>query len=387
MTREDLEVTRWRGFSHAELYAQLHSGPGATASAVPSGRWADLATTLQDISQDMTKAIADAKAMWAGAAANTAYAQLGEVAAWAGRTGDEAAKMRTSVEQQADHIGRARAAMPAPGEEPTPQPDPAIAPVAQLLAMQQDHEAIERATTDSARKAFEVMQAYQSDTTSTTDTLAAFEEPLADTGHESKNDRHRGGVLGLVGIQTGLSGAGGFNPTPEHHRNFWESAHSRGGQQHVSQAAAQFYSAGETRMPSAAPLQPGVVTGAGPIGGPVAAPAQREPSTRKGSISGKLTAMPASLDTNPIPGAAPAAGSHVAPSAATASTGGTADRVAPRRMGEPLIPTQWTEDAAEPVNQAKRRRDRAEQEKITESVDGADSEVPPPVIGNGPYRQ
>jgi hypothetical protein len=385
VTREDLEVTRWRGFTHAELYAQLHSGPGATASAVPSRRWADLATTLQDISQDMAKAITEAKALWAGAAANTAFAQLGEVAAWAGRTGDEAAKMRTSVEQQADHIGRARAAMPAPGEEPTPQPDPAIAPVTQLLAMQKDHEAIERATTDAGRRAFEVMQAYQSDTTSTTDALATFEEPLDVHGHESQRDRHRGGVRGIAGVQTGLSGAGDFTPMPEHHRNFWETSHSRGGQ-HVSQAAAQFFAAApETRMP-VTPLQPGVAAGVDPVGGPVAATPQREPSTRKGSISGKLTPTPASLDASPIPGAAPAH-SHVAPSAATAPAGGTSDRVAPRRVGEPLIPTQWTEDAAEPANQAKRRRDRTEQEKITESVDGAEAEVPPPVIGNGPYRQ
>jgi hypothetical protein len=385
VTREDLEVTRWRGFTHAELYAQLHSGPGATASAVPSRRWADLATTLQDISQDMAKAVTEAKSLWAGAAANTAFAQLAEVAAWAGRTGDDAAKMRTSVEQQADHVGRARAAMPAPGEEPTPQPDPAMAPVTQLLAMQKDHEVIERATTDAARRAFEVMQTYQSDTTSTTDALAVFEEPLDARGSESQHDRHRGGIRGVAGIQTGLSGAGGFTPMPDHHRNFWETAHSRGGQ-HVSQAAAQFFAPPETRLP-AAPLQPGVAAGVDPVvGSPATAAPRREPSTRKGSISGKLTPTPASFDASPIPGAAPAH-SHVAPSAATASAGGTADRVVPRRVGEPLIPTQWTEDAAEPANQAKRRRDRAEQEKITESVDGAESEVPPPVIGNGPYRQ
>jgi hypothetical protein len=386
VTREDLEVTRWRGFTHAELYAQLHSGPGATASAVPSRRWADLATTLQDISQDMTTAITEAKALWAGSAANLAFAQLGEVAAWAGRTGDEAGRMRTSVEQQADHIGRARAAMPAPGDEPTPQPDPAIAPVTQLLAMQQDHEVVERATTDAARRAFEVMQAYQDDTTSTTDALAAFEEPVEDKGHDSQRDRHRGGVLGLAGIQTGLSGARDFTPRPEHHRNFWETSHSRG--QHVSQAGAQFMPVAESRMQPAAPLQPGVAAGVDPVAGsPVTGTPKREPSTRKGSISGKLTPLPASFDTNPIPGAAPAAGSHVAPSAATAPAGGASDRVAPRRVGEPLIPTQWTDDAAEPANQAKRRRDRAEQEKITESVEGAEAEVPPPVIGNGPYRQ
>ncbi|MBP2322777.1 hypothetical protein JOF56_003162 [Kibdelosporangium banguiense] len=386
MTREDLEVTRWRGFTHAELYAQLHSGPGATASAVPSRRWADLATTMQDISQDMTKAIADAKAMWAGAAANSAYAQLGEVAAWAGRTGDEAEKMRASVDQQADHIGRARAAMPAPGEEPTPQPDPAVAPVAQLLAMQKDHEVVERATTDAARRAFEVMEAYQNDTTSTTDALASFDESVDTSGHHGHNQRHRGGVLGFS-EQTRLSGAGpDFTPTPDHHRNFWETPHSRGGQT-VSQAGAQFLPMTESRFQPATPLQPGVAAGADPLGSPVAATPRREPSARKGSITGKLPVTASSLDAGPIPGAAPPAGSHVSPAAATSPAGSSSERLVPRRGGEQLIPSQWADDAVEPANQAKRRRDRTEQEKITESVEGAEAEVPPPVIGNGPYRQ
>ncbi|MET0238207.1 MAG: hypothetical protein ABW224_26435 [Kibdelosporangium sp.] len=387
MTREDLEVTRWRGFTHAELYAQLHNGPGATASAVPSRRWADLASTMQDISQDMAKAIADAKSAWAGAAANSAFSQLGEVAAWAGRTGDEAAKMRVSVEQQADHISRARAAMPAPGDEPTPQPDPVVAPVTQLLAMQKDHETVERATTEAARKAFEVMQAYQNDTTSTADTLARFEQVIERTGHESHGRSHRGGVLGLSGQQTGISGAGGhFTPSPDHHRTFWENAHSRGGQ-NFSQSAAQFLAAPETRIQPITPLQPGVIAGADPLGSPVAATQRREPTTRKGSISGKLAPTTASLDASPVPGAAAPANSHVAPAATAAPTGGGSDRLAPRRVGEPLIPNQWADDAAEPASQARRRRDRTEQEKITESVDGAEDEVTPSVIGNGPYRQ
>jgi hypothetical protein len=53
-------------------------------------------------------------------------------------------------------------------------------------------------------------------------------------------------------------------------------------------------------------------------------------------------------------------------------------------VGEPLL-SGFADDAVEPVNQATRRRDQ--DEKITESVEGAEAEVPPPVIGNGPYRQ
>jgi PPE family len=394
VTREDLEVTRWRGFTHAELYAQLHDGPGAAASATPSRRWADLASTLHDISQDMAKAVSDAKSSWAGKAADNAFAQLGVVAAWASKTGDAAEQMRLSVEQQADHIGRARAAMPAPGEEPTPQPDPLLAPVTQLLDMQKDHEAIERATTDAARRAFEVMKAYQDDTTSTTDELSLFDDPVQTKGEDAHGRRNRGGILDFVQQVTAIASAGP-GPGPDHHNRPWWWGGGNGepsrGAQHVSQSSAAFFGPEpETRFRApAAPLQAGAMTGVDPIGTPATATPQREPSgSRKTPSTGKISGTLASVDTTPIPpGAAPHANAVTPATAATAPAGSSADRVTPRRVGEPLIPSQWTDDAVEPANQAKRRRDRAEQEKITESVDGAENEVPPPVIGTGPYRQ
>ncbi|RSM74577.1 hypothetical protein DMH04_39660 [Kibdelosporangium aridum] len=67
----------------------------------------------------------DAQAEWRGSSATLAFAQLGNVAAWASRVGANAASMKSSVEQQAEHISKARAAMPKPGETPSLQPDPA----------------------------------------------------------------------------------------------------------------------------------------------------------------------------------------------------------------------------------------------------------------------
>ncbi|MET0132329.1 MAG: PPE domain-containing protein [Kibdelosporangium sp.] len=376
MTREELEITRWRGFSHAELYAQLHNGPGASASAVPAGRWSDLAATLLDVSQDMTRAINDAKSSWAGAAANAAFAQLSSVASWAGEAGDSAALMQSSVEQQADHVGRARAAMPAPGSAPTTQPDPLLAPVVQLLGMQQDHEPIERATSESARKAFEVMQTYQHDTTGTTDTLAQFAEPASHNGSQAERARGLGHVQGFGHHETRPSLAPDFTSHSDHHHHRqWDEQRSR-----ASGAAFLAEPAVDTRRP-VQPLAQGAMTGADLTGTPVTATPQsnnksRRTSRSSGRVSGLLPITDTPMASAVPPATAPAAGSTVAGS----------DRALPRRMGEPLLSGQWTDDAAEPAQRPARRRDRQDQDKITESVDGAESEVPPQVIGNEPYR-
>jgi hypothetical protein len=122
VTRDELDITRWRGFSHADLYALLQNGPGAGASATPAGRWGAVSATLNDIHHDLHQVIAQAKTMWAGDAANAAFAQLGEIADWAAPAAEAAAHVQSAMDQQAESVGRVRAAMPAPQSKPTPEP-------------------------------------------------------------------------------------------------------------------------------------------------------------------------------------------------------------------------------------------------------------------------
>jgi uncharacterized protein YukE len=398
VTREELEVTRWRGFSHAELYSLLQSGPGAAASAVPAGRWADLAATLHDIGQDLTQAITQARSSWAGKAADAAFKQLSDVADWAGPAGESAARMRASVEQQADNIGRARAAMPAPGSEPTPQPDPLVAPVVQLIGLQSDHEPIERATSEAARKAFEVMQTYQNDTTSTTDTLAAFAEPVDTSGYHQHRDRNLLGVQGITQAETHTHASsagpdlGSLLPHQQQgNQQQWGDGGRFRGTDLVTQSGSLFVDGPEPEMRrTVAPLQQGSMAGADLLGSPVGSTSQQDSDSRKSPYRPGKISVPG-LENSVLPGAAPPSSAAGVSPAGTPTTGagmggGASDRVMPRRMGEPLMPGQWMDDAVEPVSQAKRRRDQQD-EKITESVEGAESEVPPSVIGNGPYRQ
>jgi hypothetical protein len=348
-----LDITRWRGFSHAELYAQLHDGPGAQASAVPSQRWANISEALHDINHDLTAAIDQARAAWSGAAASSAFAQLADVASWAGASGESADLLRTSVEQQGDHVSRARAAMPEPGTAPTPQPDPLVAPVTQLVALQQDHEPVERATSEAALRAFEVMQAYQSDTHGTVDSLVTLPDPVDTAGSEQEQQRSRGGVREMTVHPSAAPASPGHVP--------------------VSQANAVFVEpVGDQRRPVAPPLQQGAMVGFEPTGSTAtpAATTARSVNARRVSSARRAPVLP--LD-----------GAPVAPATAAPSTVASAERALPRRVGEPLM---WVDDGAEPASQPRRRRPAEPEEKITESVEGAEAEVPPPVIGSGPYR-
>nr|WP_225954142.1 PPE domain-containing protein [Kibdelosporangium phytohabitans] len=330
------------------MYAQLHTGPGAAASAVPAQRWADIASDFAAITRDLAKAVTEARTGWQGESATSAFTQIGEVAAWADRVSESASSMRLSVEQQADHIGQARANMPAPGGDPSPRLDPAVDPAAQVLALQSDHEPVERATSEAARRAYEDMQTYQNDTTATTEGLTRFDETVDTSAVLPGYDAGRRGGAAASPVSV--------TPIPS------QSTVPRG-EQLVSAASADFFA-----LPADEPevrARPVAAEPLGPGSGAAALPAQRTSTVRRAA-----SRKPVPLDVHPL--------APVAPSTGTPGT--TSDRVTSRRIGEPLVIAQ---DGAEP---RKRRRDRNELDKITERVEGVDAEVPPPVIGGGPYR-
>jgi hypothetical protein len=386
VTRDELDITRWRGFSHADLYTLLQNGPGAGASATPAGRWGTVSATLNDIHHDLHQVIIQAKAMWAGDAANAAFAQLGEIADWAAPAAEAAAHVRSAMDQQAESVGRVRAAMPAPQAKPTPEPDPLLGPVLQVVGLQSDHERIDLATTDDARKAFQAMLTYQNDTTATMDALPDHPEPINPGGHKQHRDHN---LLDVLGVTTTPAAAAAPAPVVENIPGRQSAAHwGRGGVDSVTQSnfSGTLTPEVEFRRPvpvAPTPLEPGPMTALDPFA-PVASTTQQDnrSTSRRSVPSGPTKVTPDPM----VPGAAPVSSSAATPGTTTAgmsSVNGGTDRTLARR--EPFMPGWSGGDAVEPVQQNQRRRDR-QNEKITESVDGADSEVPPAVIGTEPYR-
>ncbi|TDP93636.1 hypothetical protein [Labedaea rhizosphaerae] len=224
-TVSKLDPARWQGYSHDELYKLLHDGPGATASALPTQRWSEIALTLADVDADLRGALNRSADGWRGGAASVAYERLGTLATWADSAGQSAGAMRDATQRQAENIARARADMPAPTKVPTASPDPTAAPAMQVLALQGDQETPDAAASAGEQSAHDVMTTYQLNTESTVESLGTFVAPerVATPRVDAHGHGHGHGIGlttpsglidGLLGGIIGGNGNGNGNPNP-----------------------------------------------------------------------------------------------------------------------------------------------------------------------------
>ncbi|SDH58945.1 PPE family protein [Actinokineospora alba] len=389
------QTKRWRGFTHEELYRLLHEGPGAQASADPGRRWAELASTLSDVGQDLATALDSSGATWVGRAAGRAYERLAPLAAWATAAGESAAEMRTAVENQGDYVAKARADMPVPQDLPQQQPDPTIAPAIQVVGAQTDPEPIEAAQSSGELRAFEVMAAYEEATAVNLTALSAFEQPaeLLDSGRDRHSNRGQGIGLSAV-VSTIASAVAGALPSVVDKPRGHHSPHVRevAGNQGVVLSGATLEAEPARRAVSpgissgAAPMEAHPAIGAAPSPGPGSKPRDGRSSAR---ATPAVPAAPTAIgDLAGTPAAAPMAGTGGtgAPVSPTGAAPTTADKPALRRFGtEALGSSQWfAETESTPSRDVSgRRRDLGSVEQVTESVvvDGEDHHLPPNVIG------
>ncbi len=410
--------TRWRGYSHKDLYLMLHDGPGAAASAEPSRRWAELATTLTEIGQDLGKALNQTGENWSGRAAGAAYDRLSGTATWAADAGESAAAMRTSVEDQGDHIAKARADMPKPEDVPAVAPDPAAAPAAQVIQAQTDAEPAEATAASAEERAAEVMAAYEENTNITTAAMATFDAPRELLGRHDIHHNRGGGLLGIIPtVASGLLGIGRHHD--DRHRDRHRGDHRPWHSPSTSESSARWESAGGRQSaPAPAPgrmtgistdplLAPGLNSGRGQErstrggggssagggsgnGGGGAGGGGNNPAAGPRSGVGlppaELQQAQAAAASQAAASAHPGAGAPIAP--AGAPMGGTQDKMAMRRFGMDAIgSSQWFGDTDEPVvgQSPKRRFDlrSAAESDEQQSILDAEHHVPPTVIGEG----
>ncbi|WP_156754007.1 PPE domain-containing protein [Actinokineospora pegani] len=426
------EVKRWRGFTHKELYQMLHEGPGAQASADPSRRWAALNAALTEIGQDLAARLGATSEQWTGPAAGVAYDRLAPLAAWATESATEAQGMRVVVENQADHIAKARAEMPAPEDAPSQQPDPLVPPAATVAAVQNDAEPIEAAVSAGEQKAFEVMAAYELNTTTNLSTVVGFTASPVVMQVETGRGRRGEGVQGSTHANsfTGHIQVGGQHDHQPHrpqHNGGWHGGGWHGGQGGVGVVGGGHStgSSGASHTPqhtpvASRPLSPGAMAGTTPtdttFGTPSGSTRQHPSQSRRerdgiraGSGNQPLTSSGGAdgAGRKPILGTFAGAGAFgtegFGPAPATANgaqagmgaagapmgggmgAGGGADhKLAPRRFGpEAIGGSQWFGDGGDSVANnggpgsasggrqvGGRRRDLAQTEQpFSESVD------------------
>ncbi len=169
---------RWQGYTHPELFRQIHDGPGAEASTASVRRWEALNQALSDIDAQLSTALARAAEGWHGEAADSAgqngVRPLGQ---WAVNAQQAAELMRDRAQQQADFISKARADMPPPETAHAEQPGFGETLLTHLFGGQTDYEVQEAKQHAAEQRAFEVMRTYEVSTVANTTSLASFTAP------------------------------------------------------------------------------------------------------------------------------------------------------------------------------------------------------------------
>lgn len=168
---------RWQGYSHPELFEQIHDGPGADASTDSVRRWTELTRALGDIDSGLASALSSAMAGWQGDAADNARSGLRPLGDWAVDAQQATDQMRDRAEQQAEFVGKARADMPPPVSVTAEEPGAAGSMLVHLFGGQTDYELQEAKQDAAEQQAFQVMRTYESSTTSNTTSLASFTPP------------------------------------------------------------------------------------------------------------------------------------------------------------------------------------------------------------------
>ncbi|GAA0526521.1 hypothetical protein GCM10011581_13110 [Saccharopolyspora subtropica] len=168
---------RWQGYRHAELYAQIHEGPGPEGSVDSVRRWSELTRTLGEIDSGLAAALSSAMAGWQGAAADSAHDGVRPLGDWAAQAQQAANLMRERAEQQAEFISKARHDMPPPVQVTSEEPSTAESLLIHLFGGQTDYERQEAEQHAAEQRAFQVMRTYEASTVANTTSLASFTPP------------------------------------------------------------------------------------------------------------------------------------------------------------------------------------------------------------------
>src|SRR5690625_5038080 len=98
----NMSAPRWPRHTHAELYEQIHAGPGPARPTDPARRATALTRAVDEIDEGIAAAVRSAAADWEGAAADSARDGLRPLGDWAAQARHAAETMRERAEQQAE---------------------------------------------------------------------------------------------------------------------------------------------------------------------------------------------------------------------------------------------------------------------------------------------
>ena len=119
------EDVDWLTYSHDQLYDMVHQGVDVGAATAVAARWAKLGDSLQEIADELARALAASSEAWHGEAADMARGTITALSSWAADTSVTATDVAGCVSIEANAAETARRSMPEPPpgvRVPTPIP-------------------------------------------------------------------------------------------------------------------------------------------------------------------------------------------------------------------------------------------------------------------------
>ncbi|RSM64799.1 hypothetical protein DMH04_50680 [Kibdelosporangium aridum] len=104
----------WMTFTHEQLYEMVHQGIDVSGANAVAAKWAMLGAAMQEIGDELAKALAASLEAWQGAAADQARGSLAALSAWSTDAGVTAKDVSALVAQEASNAENARRNMPEP---------------------------------------------------------------------------------------------------------------------------------------------------------------------------------------------------------------------------------------------------------------------------------
>jgi hypothetical protein len=152
---------RWEGYSHEEIYAAVHRGPGAAVSKPAEDAWKEAEALILRIDDRIAAAMAGSAAGWEGSAAEASRAAMTPLGQWALDAARNAKLTAGAVTGQGLQANYVRENMPEPlTEQRNAAFGAALTDPTYIFHGLDDLHAIEQDSANRAARAVELMNGY-----------------------------------------------------------------------------------------------------------------------------------------------------------------------------------------------------------------------------------
>jgi hypothetical protein len=152
---------RWEGYSHEEIYAAVHQGPGRSISAAAEAAWAATEALILRVDERIAAAMAQSAGGWEGSAAEATRTAMTPLGQWALDSANDAKITAQAVSTQGEQARELRNAMPEPNTAQfEAEYGRALTDPTYIFHGRDDLQAAEQESANRAARAIDLMNGY-----------------------------------------------------------------------------------------------------------------------------------------------------------------------------------------------------------------------------------